>query len=78
VLEVVDDVERGLLVISGKVSEVYPKEAIGNLVSKRKDDSLVPFELWLYWLNAGLTFSLSVQQWRDHVVIIQEKFLLLW
>ena len=47
-LEVVDDVERGLLVISGKVSEVYPKEVIGNVVSKRKDDSLVPFELWLY------------------------------
>ena len=75
-LEVVDDVERGLLVISGKVSEVYLKEVIGNVVLKRKDDSLVPFELLLYWLNAVLTFSLYVQQWRDHVVIIQEKFLL--
>ena len=72
----VDDVERGLLVISGKVSEVYLKEVIGNVVLKRKDDSLVPFELLLYWLNAVLTFSLYVQQWRDHVVIIQEKFLL--
>ena len=47
-LKVVDDVEKGLLVMSGKVSEVYPKEVIGNVVSKKKDDSPVPFELWLY------------------------------
>ena len=48
VLKIVDDVKKELLVMSGKVSEVYPKEVIGNVVSKKKDDSPVPFELWLY------------------------------
>ena len=71
VLEIVDDVKKGLLVMSREVSEVYPKEVMVNIVSKKKDDSPVPFELRLYWLNAGLIFSLSVQQWRDHVVVIQ-------
>ena len=48
VSNIIDGVEGILLGMSVKVLEAYPKEVVDNGTSKKKDDSPVPFELWLY------------------------------
>ena len=63
--------------MSGNVYEVYPKTVADGGTAKKKDDAPVPVELWLYWLNAGLSYSFSLEDWRKSVVVLQEKFLLL-
>ena len=69
--------EGKLAYMSGKVYEMYPKSVAEGGTAKKKDDAPVPVELWLYWLNAGLSYSFSLEDWRKSVVVLQEKFLLL-
>ena len=47
--------------MSGKVADVYRKELVRDGSLKNNDDSPVPFELWLYWLNTGLDYSLTLK-----------------
>ena len=72
------DRDEKLILVSGKVSEFYSREMINGKTSRKKDDSLVSFKLWLYWLYVDLNHLLSLQQWREHVVDFQEMFLLVW
>ena len=71
-------VKGKLMRMSSKVSDVYLEKMFRDGNSKKKDDSPVPFEVWLYWLDTGLKYSLTLQQWRVYGVVVQEKFLLLW
>ena len=68
--------EAKLKTRSGKVYEAYPKPLMKEGIVKKKDDAPVPIELWLYWLDAGLDYSVSLDDWNKNVVILQEKFLL--
>ena len=63
--------------MSGKMYEVYNKPVAKDSTAKKKDITLVPVELWIYWLNTNLSYSLSLGDWGRYVVILQEKFLLL-
>ena len=63
--------------MSGKIYEVYNKPVAKDSTAKKKDITPVPVELWLYWLNTHLSYSLSLEEWGRYVVILQEKFLLL-
>ena len=56
------DMEGKVMNMSIKVSAMYHDEMIRDGISKKGDDSLVPFDLWLYWLDIGLDYSLTLQQ----------------
>ena len=44
---------------------------------KKRDDAPIPIVLWLYWLNRGLTSSITIGDWEESLVARQEKILLL-
>ena len=56
---------------------MHSKSLKNTRTAKKKDDAPVPVELWMYWLNTGLTSPLSMDQWHTHAVVLQEMFLLL-
>ena len=44
------------------VYEIYPKTVVDGGTAMKKDNTPVPVELWLYWLNAGLSYSFSLEE----------------
>ena len=44
---------------------------------QKRDDAPIPIVLWLYWLNRGLTSSITIGDWEESLVARQEKILLL-
>ena len=69
-------IESSLLKCSGDVAAGCREDQEDNHDAKKKDEAPVPVELWLYWLNAGIRICLTLKQWNQHVIVIQEQFLL--
>ena len=66
------DIESRLLQYSGDVSDVLRGDPDYRHDAKRRDDTPVPVELWMYWLNTGIRTCLTMKQWDQHVIVVQE------
>ena len=44
------------------VYEIYLKTMVDGSTAMKKDNTPVLVELWLYWLNAGLGYSFSLEE----------------
>ena len=70
------NLETHLLGLLRDVYSTYSKSLKNTGTAQKKDDAPVPVELWLYWLNAGVTRPLSLDEWHNHAVVLQKKVLL--
>ena len=68
--------EAKLKSMSGKVYEAHSKPLVEEGIAKKKDNAPVPVELWLYWLNAGLDYSFSLEELLHLNFIIQKCIIL--
>ena len=73
-----DILEMKLLSMDGNLDELNSKVDSCNSVSKKRDDTPVPIDCWLYWLNSGLAHDTSPANRSKFVVIIQKRFQLVW
>ena len=78
VVSLADTLELKLLAMDGNLDELNSKVKSCDSVSKKRDDAPIPIVCWLYWLNSGLEYDISPSDWNKYVVVLQERFLLVW
>ena len=78
VVSLADTLELKLLAMDGNLEELNSKVKSCDSVSKKRDDAPIPIVCWLYWLNSGLDYDISPVDWNKYVVVLQERFLLVW
>ena len=62
--------------MTGDISKLKDQLESSSFVLKKRDDVSIPIALWLCWLNGGLCNSITVVDWEESMVVIQETFLL--
>ena len=68
--------ESVLLQCSGDVLTVLRGNPDSDHAAKKRDDTHIPIAFQMYWLNAGICTGLTIKQWDQHAVVLQEKLLL--